>query len=180
MAWTDPPTFSNGVTLTASQLNQYLRDNLNYLKGIVDGVTFSAVQLNRVTNQSFTSGAAANITWTAEAFDYGAWWSSGTTITVPSGAIPAGYTSVGLLIFGRLQWEANGTGVRRVRLYKNGVQFGSRTLGAVTGDVTDNQITEMVTVVSGDLITVEGYQTSGGALNCVEANITVARYAPAS
>lgn len=179
MAWTTPPTFVASDPLAAAELN-ILGDDLVYLKGITDGVSLSGVQLSRVTNQSVNDSTTADITWTAESFDFGGWWSTGTTATVPAGAIPSGFTTIAILCFGRLQYAANGTGIRRIRLLKNGTYFGSRTVGAPSGDVTDVQITEMTTVAAGDLLTVEAYQTSGGALNVVESNITWVRYAPAA
>lgn len=179
MAYTTPPTFSSGATLTAAQLN-ILGDDIAYLKAIADGVSLSGFQLNRTSNQSINDSSATLISWTTEVFDFGGWWSTGTTATTPAGAIPAGYTTVGLLVFGRLQYAANGTGVRRIRTFANGTSFGSRTVGAPTGDVTDVQISEFTTVSSGHTLTVEAYQTSGGALNCVESNVTMLRYAPAT
>lgn len=46
MAWTSPMTFVDGVPLTASQLNTYLRDNMNETEGAIaantDGILISA------------------------------------------------------------------------------------------------------------------------------------------
>jgi hypothetical protein len=46
MAWTTPTTWSNGVAVTASDLNTHVRDNLRYLKGL-DGVPYieNAIEL---------------------------------------------------------------------------------------------------------------------------------------
>lgn len=87
---------------------------------------------------------------------------------------------MGALVFARLQWEADATGTRRIRVLKNGVEFGSRTYGAVSGSVTDCPITEETTLEDGDTIVVEAYQTSGGNLDVIEANVTVTRIAPAA
>jgi len=178
MAWVTPPTFTAATTATAADAN-ILGDDLNYLKAISDGVVFSAVQLNRVSNQSLTSGTPTLITWTAEAFDIGGWWASGTTVTVPAGAVPTGYTTIAVVVFGRVKFASNSTGVRRVRVLLNGTAFGSRTYSALGGgDDTDVDISEVTVCAAGDTLTVEAYQTSGGALNATESNVTFLRQAP--
>lgn len=45
MAWTSPRTWSVGETVTASILNVHVRDNLQYLKDVLDGVQSQAVTL---------------------------------------------------------------------------------------------------------------------------------------
>lgn len=181
MAWTDPFTATNGTPYTASQWNQYGRDNLNYLKGIADGVTASGVQLNHDSSvQVISDATATNVSFQNESFDYGGWWSSGTTITVPAGAIPAGFTSILLLVVCRARWETSATGNRRIRPLLNGTLFGSHTIGGITGDPTDQTITEFVLAEAGDTIQMEVYQSSGGALDLEVGNISVLRFAPAA
>jgi hypothetical protein len=178
MAWTTPPTFVAATTATAADMN-LIRDDLNYLKGISDGVVFSGVQLTRSTNQTLTTGVGANITWLVEALDYGSWWSTGTTVTVPAGAIPAGYTSIAVMIFGRIRFAANSTGSRRIRVLQNGTSIGSRTSSALGGgDTTDTDISDVAVCASGDTFTLEGYQTSGGNLAAELCAFTVVRFAP--
>lgn len=181
MAWTNPPTFVAGDQLTASQLNQYLTANTTYLKGIADGVTASGVQLNHDTSpQSISNTTATNVSFQNEVFDYGGWWSAGTTITVPAGAIPAGYTTIMLIVVCRARWATNATGNRRIRPLKNGTLFGSHTIGGLTGDPTDQTITEFTLAAAGDTIQMEVYQSSGGALDLDVGNISVIRFAPAA
>jgi hypothetical protein len=178
MAYVTPPTFLGGDPLAADELNT-LGDDIVYLYGVSRGVTFSGVQLNRTSSQSLATGTDTDITWQAEPFDYGGWWASGATITVPAGAIPDGFTTIALLVFARLQYDADATGNRRVVVLKNGTAFGRRTLnGLGGGDATDVSIQEVVTAAAGDAITVQGYQTAGHSLNVTAADVTVLRYAP--
>jgi hypothetical protein len=53
MAWTTPATWTDGVAVTAAQLNAQIRDNLRYLKGL-DGVPYieAAVELPEMTTPS--------------------------------------------------------------------------------------------------------------------------------
>lgn len=180
MPFTTPPTFISGDVLTAAQLN-VLGDDLVYLKGVSDGVTFSGVQLNHDTSvQVIQDTTPELVSFQNESFDFGSWWSSGTNITVPAGAIPSGFTSIILLVTARARWETDGTGNRRIRPLLNGTLFGSTTQGAISGDPTEQSIVEFVEAVAGDVITLEVYQSSGGNLDLEVGNISVVRYAPAS
>lgn len=179
MAYSSPPTFISGATLTAAQLNT-LGDDLNYLKGVTDGVVASGVQINRTSSTSIADTTYTNITWQSEAFDYGSWYSSGTNIVCPAGAIPAGFTTILVHCVIRVQFATNATGLRRVLLLKGGVEFARQTFGGLTGDPTDIVMVDYTTVASGDIITAQVYQTSTGALNLTTAILTVIRHAPAA
>lgn len=177
MAWSDPPTFT-AATLTASQMNQYVRDNTNHLKGIADGLTFSAVRVSRSAATSITNAAWNEITFTAEAFDYGSWWSSGTDIVVPAGAIPAGYTTVAIQAHIRTVFAANATGSRHIRLLLNGT---SEIAGSQASFATESArifVSDLVVVAAADILTLELYQDSGGALDATFTQATIARFAP--
>ncbi len=182
MAYTSMKTWAFGAVLTASEMNAYLRDNIEFLKARSDGAVFSGIQLSRATNQSLSTGSGANVIWTAASFEYvGDWWASGATITVPASAIPAGFTSIAVLVFANVRYEANTTGSRWVTILKNGGQVGSRIYSAVGGgDFTEADIIDMTTVVAGDTLTIEAKQSSGGNLNVSSAGLTIVRYAAAA
>lgn len=181
MAWTDPPTFSDGVTLPASQLNQYVRDNLNYLKGIADGVSFSGTRVTRAASTSISDSTDSGITFTGEGYDYGSWWASGTNVVVPAGAIPSGYTTIAVQCVGSTTWTANGTGRRYVYVKQNGtVVAGVNTTGDASEDMFMVAPPAFVVVAAGDLITLSVKQTSGGALAAYNSQLIVVRYAPAA
>lgn len=181
MSWTDPPTWT-AATLTSSQMNQYVSANLTYLKGIADGLTFSGVQLRRTATQSISSGAWEEVTWQTESggFDYGSWWASGTDVIVPSGAIPAGYTTIACQVIARTNFAANATGWRGVRILVNGTYTEKAAGNGLSGDVTEVSAFDFVVVGAGDIITTEVYQNSGGALNisATDTKLTVVRFAP--
>lgn len=58
MAWTSPPAFSDGVQVSAADLNPYVRNNLRYLKGLDGAVTFeNAIELTEnIGNATPASG----------------------------------------------------------------------------------------------------------------------------
>lgn len=176
--WTNPKTFAALIGLTASELNTYLRDNLTYLKDGLDGAVFNGTQLSRSTNQTLATASAENVVWTTQNFDIGSWWTSGTKIIVPAASIVSGYTTIAVLVYARLKFATNGTGVRRIRFLDNGASFGFKTTPALSGDETDTDMLDFRIVSALDEIEIEGYQSSGGNLAVTEATVSVVRYAP--
>jgi hypothetical protein len=176
MSYTTPPTFVSGDILTAAELN-VLGDDIVYLYGVAQGVTFSGTKVRRAANQSISDSTDTSVSFDTETFDYGGWYTSGTKVIVPSGAIPSGYTTIAVRVDAAAKFASNGTGKRRIQVFKNGslVAGSSWTIGALSGDVTDVQLPATFTVVAADEITLIVYQTSGGALNISEATLTVVR-----
>src|SRR4051812_33876129 len=127
MTVTTPPTFSAAAELAAADLN-LLRDSILELQLRADGADYRAVQVTRSSNQSVADSTDVAISFTAQVFDLGGWWSSGTNIVVPAGAIPSGSTSIAVRVIMRVTFASNSTGSRRVLAYLNGVSFGSKTL----------------------------------------------------
>lgn len=180
MAYVTPKTWVSGDVVQASQLNQDLRDNVEYVKALTDGFNFSSVQLTRNAATSINDATLTTITWTAEGYDFGGWWSSGSNITTPASAIPSGFTTIGVLVIARTVFASNGTGIRRLNILKNGSNFGQVSTSALTGDTTDLACIDVTTVASGDTVSVQVYQNSGGALNVSSTQVTLIRIAPAS
>jgi hypothetical protein len=180
MAWVTPPTFVSGGTVTAANLN-ILGDDLLYLKGIADGVTASGVQVTRAAAQSVTTSTSTTLSFSAEVWDFGGWWSSGTAITVPAGAIPAGYTNILVYFDAEVRVQSNATGARALTIYKNGSEtLPGRRVAAVNGDSTDFGLSRFVQVAAGDVLSLRGYQNSGSSLDFSNIVVTCMRYAPAS
>ena len=177
MAFVTPPDFASGATLTAAQLD-ILGDDLLYLKGISDGLTFSAARVTRSAATSIPDATWSTITFSAEVFDYGSWWSSGTNIVVPADAIPAGYTSIAIDARISTLFAANATGYRAIRLLVNGSEEFNATQGSFATDQARVIASDFAVVVAGDIITVQVYQNSTGALDASFTKVTVARYMP--
>lgn len=178
MAWTTPKAWTS-ETLTSSDMNTYISDNLSYLKGITDGVGFSGVEALRGSNQSLTNATDTAVSFTSEGFDYGGWFGgSGTAVTVPAGAIPSGYSTVAVGIYVRGRFASNGTGYRRLTLVINGTDEAAMSVDANTGAETEVAFTDFALVSSGDILTLEAYQSSGGSLNLEVCSMRVIRHAP--
>ena len=178
MAYTTPPTFVASDVLEADQLN-ILSDDISYLKGITDGVTYSAVQVTRAANTSISDSTWTPVTWTAEVIDYGGWYTSGTDIVVPAGAVPAGYTSIAVLAIPyNAQFDNNATGIRGARVMLNGSTALAQTQAGFASDDTVVNSSGQIIVEAGDVLTLEVYQSSGGALNAYAMSLTIVRFVP--
>lgn len=179
MAYTTMKTWTS-ETLTSSDMTTYLTNNIEYLYGTVSGLTFSGTELKRTSAQTIGDSTWVPIVWQQETYDYGGWWSSGSAITVPTSAIPSGYTTIAVDVEVGTNFEANGTGLRSVRLLVNGTQFAAYSVTGLTGDVTECSRSARTVVAAGDVVTAEVRQTSGGSLTISGTNtiFSIARRAP--
>jgi hypothetical protein len=177
-SYTPERSWTNGDAVAASDLNTYLRDNVDYVYGQVTGITFSGCTLTRVAATSIPDATNTAITWTTERKDVGGWYSSGTQIIVPAGAIPSGSTTIAIKVEARTIFAADATGRRRVRLLKNGTPFRTPSYSGDASDDTEVPASGVEFVVATDIITVELYQNSGGSLNASETIVDVYRLGP--
>lgn len=177
MAYVTPPTFNSGDVLDADDLN-ILGDDIEYLKGVADGVGFSGAKASRSSNQSIPDTTYTDVTFTAEVFDFGGWYSSGSTFTVPAGAVPAGFTTIVLDVVAIARFVANGAGSRQLAILKNGSTEDLFGLSALSGDTTSVILPAKFEAAAGDTIKIQVYQSSGDALNLDVAKLTVVRFAP--
>jgi hypothetical protein len=119
-----------------------------------------SLAVNKSTIQSIPNNSITQVTgWDTPIFDtLGAFNATTGVYTVPTAGK---YRVTSMLTF-----ETNSTGERLAAIFKNGnlLQYGM-TGTAITGDSTSSQAIAISDCVAGDTITVEGYQTSGGALN---------------
>jgi hypothetical protein len=109
--------------------------------------------------QSFTTASEAAIT----AFDTNA--GNGVTTNAAGGSLTI-VTAGRYAINCRVTWASNATGVRRLRLMKNANQLAVDLQSPGSALAFQNTITFTDYVLAaGDVLTVLGYQTSGGSLN---------------
>ncbi|HZP55027.1 hypothetical protein [Actinocrinis sp.] len=157
-----PRTFTVGEVETGAYLNS-LRDALNFL------INVPIVTAGQASVQSIP-----NTTWTSLTLDttvvdsYGG--HSNTTNNSRYTAQVAGW----YLCCGTCGFAANATGFRQIRLAKNGAQvtFSVATLPVVAATVATVIVTPTLQVflAVGDYLEVQGFQSSGGALNTTGAD----------
>lgn len=176
MTYSTVSTKATGDAIAASDWNTYIRDNLADHEARMTAQSFSGALVTRTTNQSLTTATNTLISWTTETTDQGGWFpGSGTTFTVPSGALPSGFTYVVVQISVTVPWEGNSTGTRKVEIYKNAALY---ALLNVTSPPDANNFAVTVTApdiscIPGDTFAINVSQSSGGALNLLGASASL-------
>lgn len=172
---TTPPTFVAATELAAADLN-LIRDAILELQLRADGADYMGVQVQRNTNQAVADSTDVAVSFGTQVADIGGWWSSGTNIVVPAGAIPAGAGSIAVRVVMRATFASDSSHSRRVLGYLNGVAFGSKVLRGSDDGPTDVELIEVAYgCVAGDVITMIVRQSTGSSLNITFAQATVER-----
>jgi hypothetical protein len=129
--------------------------------------------VRRTTNQSYTNGVAAPISWDTQDQDNDNIWTlspNPTRLTIPG----SGAKAVTISVFEG--WEINISGIRRIAIYKNGsLQTGmvsdqAATLGGAIG--TNFHSTFQLQVSGGDYLEVYATETAG-TINLTSAQCTI-------
>jgi hypothetical protein len=158
MAFTTPKTWSLGNTLTAADLNTYVRDNIAWL-----ATDRPFCRVRRTALQATVSGTNFFVTFDAEDWDNQAMHSTVTNtgrITIPAGG------NGKYVIAGGFAYSASATGRRDIFIRKNGTTYVGRDMRtAVSGIVTEFSLHVYDAAVAGDYYEIGGVQDSGVALN---------------
>lgn len=156
MSWSAPVIHSTGDVVTASDWNIDSND-LTFLDGLLTGLDQFQVHLGTavsINNNTFTTVAYDTVD-----SDTASGWSATThTYTVQT----AGMWNIGIL----MRWASNSTGNRGTQLAING----AGTPNIFPANLDPSSIGRQIVSVSlllgvGDTVTVQGFQTSGSALN---------------
>lgn len=162
MPFVTPPNFVAGQVLTEAQLDT-LSDDLNALANGSRCRIYNSAAIS-IPNDTFTM-----LTFNSERYDINAMHSTATNtgrMTVPTGW--GGLYTVGCT----LQFAANATGFRGLRLVVNGTTVIAEDLrNAITavGVGTQMGLSGEYPLVAGDWLEVHVIQTSGAALNVAVA-----------
>lgn len=153
-----------------------LRDDLTDHEARIQANTFSGCILERTSVQSIPDATGTGVSLTVETLDEGGWFpGSGSTITVPSAAIPAGYTNIVVRIEVNVEWDDNPTGRRTVNINKNAALLGPNFQMDAPSISLGQSNTRTYWFEAGDTINVQVFQDSGGALDLNSALVTIAR-----
>lgn len=180
MSYTTPPTFVASDVLAAADLN-ILSDDIIDLDARANEQAFMGVSLVRSSNQSTSTATLTDLSWTSANLDVGSWWTSGTDIVVPAGAIPSGFTTIYVEIHGQTRAATNATGSRTISFLLNGSTIEDNfSAGALAADPTTIQHTVWAEVAAADVLKMQVSQNSGGSLNWSNSSWKVKRLGPAS
>ena len=133
-------------------------DSASVVRALTPAQVYGRISSTSAT-QSFTTATEAQIT----AFDTSA--GNGVTRNAGAGSITV-VTTGRYTINARVTWAANATGVRRLRLMRGAANIALDLQSPASALSFQNTVTLTDFVLTaGDVLTLLGYQTSGGALN---------------
>lgn len=157
MTWTTPKTWNVGDAATAADMNTYVRDNSSYLY-----TGRAQFQVHLATAQSIANNAGVNVLYDTVDIDNSSGWSA----TNYQYTVPAGQDGM-WLFYAAAGWASNATGIRGIGIIgPPGSQWDF--YGAPSNDVGSqgrSSTTLLARCGVGQVIHVQVWQTSGGALN---------------
>jgi hypothetical protein len=149
-----------GVNPTSAILNARIRDPVNFLKSPPMGI------FRKSAAQSVSSSTWTAISWDVEDLD-----SDASHSTVTNTSRYTAQTAGWYLVQTTLCWASNSTGYRKARFRVNGddalVYSENTILSSGTGFSADLSTQAHVYLAVNDYVEVQGWQSSGGALNNV-------------
>ena len=163
---------STPVRLGIGTANQVLTVNSGATapewKTAAGGSDSTAVSL--FVNQSISNATSTNISWATEYYDSSSFWSSGSTITIPT-------TGKYFMII-TMRWPTSSAGWRSFALKQNGTNqwldgdYNMSNGGSLQGQVMT--YSRGMSCTASDTIVLETYQNSGGSLTA-DFTITIIR-----
>jgi hypothetical protein len=119
------------------------------------------------TTQSLSDSTLTTMLFDTEDFDIGGLHS--TSVNTGRATCPSSGTGI-YLVLAKVAYVANATGIRVVRIRKNGSDFTTQSTQAATAaGVQVVQSIGLAALTPGDYVEVIGFQSSGGALNTGDA-----------
>jgi len=162
MSWTATKVWTTGYVVTAADLNTYLSDNTDYLKGKAD--LFDAMLGARVydsTGQSIANNSWQNVVFDSEFFDDNSFHdvvSNTDRLTVAADGV--------YLVLANLKYNCDPNGIRRARISINDSGWEVEDVCTAPNATYTNplQCTSILKLSSGDYVTFQTYQNRGSAL----------------
>lgn len=152
---------TNGQVLTADSTAA------TGLKWAAAGSAFSGCSVYSTSSQSISNGSTTILTFDSENFDTSNYHSTSSNtgrLTVPN--------TGKYLIFFKVTYEGNTTGIRQILMKKNGTtDIGYIYAPAISVSSTgaSSTLTQIVDATAGDYFTISVYQTSGGTLSVLNS-----------
>lgn len=162
MTLVTPHTFVASEVATATNLNKQSDALSQLMGGAPSAGALDFATLAQIVTQSLTSATWTTITFTSEGVD-SAGGHSNVTNTSRYTAVHTGWYQVNAGV----SFAFHATGARGCRLAVNGTALAGRVLVPAVGVTysTDVSISRLVYLTAGQYLEVQGFQSSGGALN---------------
>ncbi|MEU1800909.1 hypothetical protein [Streptomyces sp. NPDC019937] len=161
------PTESPGTFWTAALFNATVKAAADFVIGSSGSTGPPRFRGYQNSAQSISNGTFTSITIDTEVIDSDGGHSTSTNTSRYTCQVAGTYAVGGSVCF-----PANSTGSRGVRLAVNGssVQGVASLIPAATGNSCGTQVATILSLSVGDYVEIQGYQTSGGALNTATAS----------
>lgn len=129
----------------------------------VAGRPFKGALVSMTANQSINDSAETALTFDEEIYDTSIFHDNSTNNTRLT--VPVGVAKVRISV--GVRWASNSTGIRLIKIFKNGSSFSGTAINRYLPDNTSHTAlaTGVLEVITGDYFEVHVTQTSGGALN---------------
>lgn len=156
MAWTSPPLWVAATTLTASQMNGNIRDNLIQLHDA------PSARVHRTTAQAIAAGVTESLSFNSERYDNDTIHDVSTTpqrLTCRTAGV--------YLITGSVEWDSGGTGGMRtlqIALNSGNLLTSTNIPGAATGAAQHQSVSTLYKLAVGDYVSLD-VRTTNDALN---------------
>lgn len=156
MPFTTPHTWANDDLLTGPLLNTELRDNLLSIRN--GNEQYCRLYLS--SNPILTNNIDTPISWDKAAFQTGTIWSAAnpSRLTAPA--------TGRYLVFVVLEWRSNSNALRNLSILRNagGAASYPLTSQGAAGGKSNLSAKLPVSLVAGQFLTVQAFQSSGGPL----------------
>jgi len=150
---------ASGTNISLSEAGQTITIN------VVPGIPAShGCRVRNSGNELLTTGVVAELTFDSERYDTDAYHS--TAVNTTRLTVPAGLDGIYSLA-GAVEFAANATGVRLLRIRLNGATIIANIVqnAAGGGNTTPITIATLYQLAVGDFVELQAFQTSGGNLN---------------
>ncbi len=166
--WTTPRTWVTAETVTAAQLNNHVRDNLDFLH------SKDRVHVYRAAAEGTIDSTWEPLNWTSESFDTNTMHDNATN----NSRLKCNSDGVYLCVF-KINFDSDTDGIRKAMIRKNAA--GSDTGGTDLGTWVEDGLASGNTTVAGsrlvpmnstDYVELFAYQTAGNPLDVLSGAAT--------
>jgi hypothetical protein len=153
-AWTAPRTWVAGEVVTATIMNQHIRDNLNFLNEP------PACLVYNTGSQSIANNTPTNLTFNSELYD------TDSFITTPASSFSVGSIPGRYALWCSVSWAGVAGGVREIYIVAAGAIIARKTVGSLGAGVTHYQTASAVyQFASTQTVQFGVNQNSGGSVS---------------
>lgn len=124
-------------------------------------LAYVGISLTMSAAQEIPDSTKTALSWNTETFDTNDFRNASYPTEI---VIPLGLAGI-YWVYGSVQWESDGTGVRYITIEKNLIEMCRHYQPTITGGSLTQYIAQTFSCLAGDSLIMHAYQSSGGALD---------------